>query len=83
MERTTKDYVRELYKLASPLFLYLVLFRRKVQKGYQVGLEMVSADLQRIFEEMRQRASEDHHLETLYKDDESEYLVWKWRPLPD
>ena len=33
MDRS-RDYTTELFRLASPLFLFLVSFRRKVQKGY-------------------------------------------------
>ena len=33
MEMTSRDYTTQLFRLATPLFLFLVSFRRKVQQG--------------------------------------------------
>ena len=65
------DYVTKLFHLASPLFLYLVSFRRKVRKGYPVRLDMVASDLDEIFETMERQVRNDLRLESLYQ--ESKY----------
>lgn len=62
------DYTTKLFNLASPLFLYLVSFRRKVRKGYPVHIEMVDQDLQAIFENIDREIRNDLRLETLYND---------------
>lgn len=61
-----KDYTTKLFQLASPLFLYLVSFRRKVGKGYQVGLDMVKADLEALFARIERDARDDPRVEALY-----------------
>ena len=66
MERG-KDYTTELFHLASPLFLFLVSFRRKVQKGYQVSESMVLGDLEELFDKMDRKARTDVRLDSLYK----------------
>ncbi len=60
------DYTSKLFRAASPLFLYLVSFRRKVRKGYQVRLEMVREDLERLFEEMERETRVDPRLDALW-----------------
>jgi type IV/VI secretion system ImpK/VasF family protein len=66
MERS-KDYTTELFRLASPLFLFLVSFRRKVQKGYPVSESMVLGDLEELFVKMDRKARTDVRLESLYE----------------
>jgi type IV/VI secretion system ImpK/VasF family protein len=66
MERP-KDYTTELFNLASPLFLFLVSFRRKVQKRYTVSESMVLGDLEELFARMERKARTDVRLEELYK----------------
>lgn len=61
-----KDYTTRLFQLASPLFLYLVSFRRKVGKGYQVGLDMVRADIDQLFVSLDREARDDPRVEALY-----------------
>lgn len=61
------DYVTELFGLVAPLFLYLVSFRRKVGKGYQVSLEMVREDLERLFIQMERESRSDPRLDVLYE----------------
>lgn len=61
------DYRTELFRLASPLFLFLVSFRRKVRKGYQVDEAEVRQELDKIFTEMELRARRDLHLDALYQ----------------
>jgi type IV/VI secretion system ImpK/VasF family protein len=61
-----KDYTTELFRLASPLFLYLVSFRRKVQKGYPVSESMVLGDLEELIVKMDRQARTDVKLEALY-----------------
>lgn len=62
------DYVTKLFHLASPLFLYLVSFRRKVRKGYPVRLDMVATDLDEIFDGMERQVRNDLRLESLYQE---------------
>ena len=66
MERS-KDYTTELFRLASPLFLFLVSFRRKVQKKYPVSEAMVLGDLEDLFAKMDRKARTDVRLESLYE----------------
>jgi type IV/VI secretion system ImpK/VasF family protein len=66
MERG-KDYTTELFRLASPLFLFLVSFRRKVQKKYPVSEPMVTGDLEELFARMDRKARTDVRLESLYE----------------
>jgi type IV/VI secretion system ImpK/VasF family protein len=61
-----KDYTTELFRLASPLFLFLVSFRRKVQKGYPVSESMVLGDLEELFAKLDRKARTDPRLEALY-----------------
>jgi type IV/VI secretion system ImpK/VasF family protein len=61
-----KDYTTELFRLASPLFLYLVSFRRKIQKRYAVSESMVLGDLEELFAQMDRKARADVRLEALY-----------------
>ena len=68
MQFQTDDYTTKLYELATPLFLYLVSFRRKVRKGYPVSATMVKGELQEIFRRMEQEARHDRHLHTLYEE---------------
>lgn len=62
-----RDYTTELFRLASPLFLFLVSFRRKVQKGYPVSESMVVGDLDEIFAKMERKVRNDPRLEALYE----------------
>lgn len=61
-----KDYTTELHNLAAPLFLYLVSFRRKVQRGYPVSESMVASDLEELFVKMDRKVRQDARLEALY-----------------
>lgn len=61
------DYRTELFRLASPLFLYLVTFRRKVVKGYQPEEAEVQRDLEKIFTDMDLRSRKDPRLDALYQ----------------
>jgi type IV/VI secretion system ImpK/VasF family protein len=61
------DYRTELFRLASPLFLYLVTFRRKVRKGFPPDDAEVQRDLEQIITEMDLRARKDPRLEALYQ----------------
>jgi type IV/VI secretion system ImpK/VasF family protein len=61
-----RDYTTQLFRLATPLFLYLVSFRRKVQKGFQVSEGMVESDLAEIFGRMEREARTDPRLDSLY-----------------
>jgi type IV/VI secretion system ImpK/VasF family protein len=61
------DYRTELFRLASPLFLYLVTFRRKVRKGYQPEEGDVRRDLDKILTEMDLKARKDPRLDALYQ----------------
>lgn len=61
------DYRTELFRLASPLFLYLVTFRRKVHKGYQPEEAEVRQELERILTEMDLRSRKDPRLDALYQ----------------
>ena len=62
-----RDYTTELFRLASPLFLFLVSFRRKVQKGYSVSESMVLGDLDQLFAQMDRQVRNDPRLEALYE----------------
>jgi type IV/VI secretion system ImpK/VasF family protein len=62
-----RDYTTELFRLASPLFLFLVSFRRKVQKGYPVSEAMVEGDLEELFAKMDKKVRTDPRLEALYQ----------------
>jgi type IV/VI secretion system ImpK/VasF family protein len=68
MNDNRSDYVTKLYRLASPLFLYLVSFRRKISKGYSVGLDAAREDLDEIFLEMEREVKNDFRLEGLYQE---------------
>jgi type IV/VI secretion system ImpK/VasF family protein len=61
-----RDYTTELFRLASPLFLYLVSFRRKVQKKYTASESMVISDLDEIFAKIDRKVRNDPRLEALY-----------------
>lgn len=61
-----KDYTTRLFQLASPLFLYLVSFRRKLSKGHQVSESMVAQDIDLIFAQMERDARDDPRLDALY-----------------
>jgi len=61
------DYRTELFRLASPLFLYLVTFRRKVRKGYQPDEAEVQQDLEKTITEMDLRSRSDPRLDALYQ----------------
>lgn len=61
------DYRTELFRLASPLFLFLVSFRRKVRKGYHVAEPEVRAELEKIITDMEMRSRRDPRLDVLYQ----------------
>ncbi len=61
------DYRTELFRLASPLFLFLVSFRRKVRKGYHVAEPEVRAELEKIVTEMEMKSRRDPRLDVLYQ----------------
>jgi len=61
------DYRTELFRLASPLFLYLVTFRRKVRKGFQPEEAEVQQNLEMIITEMDLRSRQDPRLDALYQ----------------
>lgn len=62
-----RDYTTELFRLASPLFLFLVSFRRKVQKGFPVSESMVQQDLEELLAKMDRKVRNDPRLEALYE----------------
>ncbi len=62
-----QDYRTELFRLASPLFLFLVSFRRKVRKGYQVDETEVRQELDKIITAMDLRSRRDPRLDVLYQ----------------
>ncbi len=68
MNDLRSDYTTKLYRLASPLFLYLVSFRRKVRKGYSVAAASVEQDLDEIFRRMEEEVKNEMRLETLYRE---------------
>ena len=68
MEIQTEDYTTRLYRLATPLFLFLVSFRRKVRKGYPVNPASAQGELRGIFERMDRDTEHDRHLHTLYQE---------------
>lgn len=74
MEDIKTQYTLKLYQLASPLFLFLVSFRRKVGKGYPVSIQLVEQDLGEIFRQMEQRSRNDPRLDALYN--EAKYPLW-------
>jgi len=61
------DYRTELFRLASPLFLYLVTFRRKVSKGFQPDEVEVQQDVEKIITDMDIRSRKDPRLDALYQ----------------
>jgi type IV/VI secretion system ImpK/VasF family protein len=61
-----REYATELFRLASPLFLYLVSFRRKVSKGYQVSQSMVNGEVEEIFARMDRESRRDPKLDALF-----------------
>lgn len=67
MDRPSRDYSTELFRLASPLFLFLVSFRRKVQKGFPVSEAMVLQDLEELLAKMDRKVRNDPRLEALYE----------------
>lgn len=67
MEYRTDDYTTKLYQLATPLFLYLVSFRRKVRK-YSVSPTTVKQELHELLRRMAREAEHDRHLATLYEE---------------
>lgn len=68
MEIKTEDYTTRLYRLATPLFLFLVSFRRKVRKGYAVSPTSAQGELREIFTAMDRSTEQDRHLQTLYQE---------------
>ena len=62
-----RDDTAELFRVTSPLFLFLTAFRRRVRKGLRVDLRDVSDRLDEIFAEQARRAREDPRLEALYE----------------
>ena len=62
-----REYVTELYRLVSPLFLYLASFRRKVRKGYQVDAVTALHDLEELFATMERESRTDPRMDALYE----------------
>ena len=63
---TVRDYTTQIFRLASPLFLSLVSFRRKVQKGFPVSDTLVKGEVDEIFARMEREARQDPRLDALY-----------------
>jgi type IV/VI secretion system ImpK/VasF family protein len=61
------DYVTEIFRLTSGLFLFLTSFRRKVRKGVQIELSEASNRLDEILAAMAREAREDPKLDALYE----------------
>ncbi|HNX51428.1 MAG TPA: DotU family type IV/VI secretion system protein [Thermoanaerobaculaceae bacterium] len=61
-----RDYTTQLFRLATPLFLFLVSLRRKVTKGFPVSDTMVKSELEEIFARMEREARQDPRLDALY-----------------
>jgi len=62
-----RDDTAELFRITSPLFLFLTAFRRRVRKGMRVELRDVSDRLEEIFAEQARDAREDPRIEALYE----------------
>lgn len=61
------DNTTELFKIASPLFLYLSSFRSKIRKSLTVAVEDVAHDLEEIFEDQKKAVRSEAKLEALYE----------------
>lgn len=61
------DYTTQLLRLVTPLFLYLVAFRRKVRRGFDVPHQEAIEELDLIFRQISHEAREDPRLEVLYE----------------
>ncbi|MBL8112122.1 MAG: DotU family type IV/VI secretion system protein [Acidobacteria bacterium] len=55
-----------LFRAVSPLFLWLVSFRRKVKRGVRLELSEVKRQLEELFAELGREAQRDPRLEALY-----------------
>ena len=62
-----RDDTAELFRITSPLFLFLTAFRRRVRKGMRVELRDVNDRLDEIFAEQSRAAREDPRIEALYE----------------
>jgi type IV/VI secretion system ImpK/VasF family protein len=62
-----RDYITELFRVTSRLFLFLTAFRRRVRKGIRVELREASDRLEEIFAEQAREVREDPRLEALYE----------------
>lgn len=60
------DYTTELFRLCSNLFLFLVSFRRKVQKGFRVDVDEAASALDEIFATQERASRGDPKLDALY-----------------
>ncbi len=67
MSREVNDDTTELFRVVSPLFLFLVSFRRKLGKGYQADEVTVRRDLEEIFARIEGEVRRDPRLEALYE----------------
>lgn len=67
MDKTRPDHTTELFRLTSPLFLFLTSFRRKVRRGVRVDLRDASDRLEEIFGQMAGESRQDPRLESLYE----------------
>ena len=67
MNHDVNDYTTELFRVVSPLFLYLVSFRRKIRKGYQTDEATVRQDLEETFARIEREVRRDPRLEVLYE----------------
>lgn len=66
MDKGRPDHTTELFRLTSPLFLFLTSFRRKVRRGIRVELSEASDRLEEIFGQMAGESRQDPRLESLY-----------------
>ncbi len=66
MPEHREDSTRALFRLASPLFLYVVTFRRKVSMGIHPDDVSVFRDLDDIFTRMEVDSRADPRLEALF-----------------
>ncbi len=67
MPKDREDSTRALFRLASPLFLYVVTFRRKVSMGIHPDDVSVFRDLDDIYTRMEVDSRADPRLEVLFE----------------
>jgi type IV/VI secretion system ImpK/VasF family protein len=67
VDKGRSDHTTELFRLSSPLFLFLTSFRRKVRRGVRVDLRDAADRLEEIFGQMGGESRQDPRLESLYE----------------